>query len=290
MIHDVDESLRELTRRDVLNGAKVDISFEAPTKEWSARRNSPTLNLYLYDIREDLARRMIQHEVVRNDEGFVADRVMPPRRFKLSYLVTAWTQRPEDEHRLLSAVLACFVRFDALPSEVLQGDLARQPHPLRVTIGLPLPAERSISDVWTALGGELKPSLDLIVTAPLVSGRHQYVGPPVLEEPRVTIVGRDADVAENGEGKRGRRGTIAEQGTSGGRASDRAGRKGEDPRAGRQSREAGEEIEALEPYSQPEESEPDAALIPQSETAAETVHPGKGKPGRTFIIRTLPRP
>jgi Pvc16 N-terminal domain len=247
MIHDVDESLRALTRRDVLNGAKVDISFEAPTKEWSARRNSPTLNLYLYDIREDLARRMVQHEVIRNDDGFVTDRVAPPRRFKLSYLVTAWTQRPEDEHRLLSAVLACFVRFDALPSEVLQGDLAGQPYPLRVTIGLPLPAERSISDVWTALGGELKPSLDLIVTAPLVSGRQQYVGPPVTEEPRITVIGRDADEVGNDKRGRGRRGTVA----------------------------AG--------------SEPDAALVPESETAVEIVHPGRGKPGRMFIVRTIPR-
>ena len=44
MNHDVDESLRELARRDVLNGAGVDISFDAPTKEWSSRRNSPALN------------------------------------------------------------------------------------------------------------------------------------------------------------------------------------------------------------------------------------------------------
>ncbi|MGH3370987.1 MAG: DUF4255 domain-containing protein, partial [Nocardioidaceae bacterium] len=189
MIHDVDESLRELTRRDVLNGAKVEISFEAPTKDWSVRRNTPTLNLYLYDIREDLDRRAVQHDATRDDNGFVVDRRMPPRRFKLCYLVTAWTQRPEDEHRLLSAMLSCFVRFDALPPEILQGDLARQPIPIRVTIGLPLPADRSISDVWTALGGELKPSLDLIVTAPFAADRQRPVGPPVMEEPRIALGG-----------------------------------------------------------------------------------------------------
>lgn len=295
MIHDVDESLRELTRRDVLSGAKVDISFEAPTKEWSSRRNSPTLNLYLYDIREDLARRMVQHEVIRNDDGFVTDRVAPPRRFKLSYLVTAWTQRPEDEHRLLSAVLACFVRFDALPSEVLQGDLAQQPYPLRVTIGLPLPAERSISDVWTALGGELKPSLDLIVTAPLVSGRHQYVGPPVMEEPRITVIGRDsgrdADVAGNGKQSRGRRGTVAEQETRRGREADRPGREAGRPgrQAGGTGRQAGRPDPQAEGTTEAPGSEPDAALVPESEAAVEIVHPGRGKPGRMFIVRTIPR-
>ena len=41
-----------------------------------------------------------------------------------SYLVTAWTQRPEDEHRLLSALLVCFVRNAMLPPEQLDGPLA----------------------------------------------------------------------------------------------------------------------------------------------------------------------
>lgn len=187
VIHDVDESLRELIRRDVLNGAGVEVSFDTPSKEWSARRNTPTLNLYLYDIHEDLQRRGVQYEDVRNGDGLVVERVMPPRRFKLSYLVTAWTQRAEDEHRLLSAVLGCFMRSDALPADILQGALADAGVPVRCTVALPLPPERSISDVWSALGGELKASLDLVVTAPFPSGRYLPVGPPVTEEPFVRV-------------------------------------------------------------------------------------------------------
>ncbi len=187
MIHEVDESLRELVRRDVLNGAGVELSFEAPSKDWSARRTAPTLNMYLYDIHEDLSRRQVQYEEIRDGDGKIVGRVMPPRRFKLSYLVTAWTQRSEDEHRLLSALLSCFIRAEALPRDVLQGALADQPEPVRCTIALPLPPERSISDVWSALGGEMKPSLDLVVTAPFVTGRSQPVGPPVTEEPSVRV-------------------------------------------------------------------------------------------------------
>ena len=71
MIHDVDESLRTLVRRDVLNGANVDISFEAPSKDWSSRRNAPTLNLYLYDIHEDMQRRGVQFEETRDERGNV---------------------------------------------------------------------------------------------------------------------------------------------------------------------------------------------------------------------------
>src|SRR5437667_11977895 len=106
MIQDVDESLRALVKRDALNGSKADVAFDAPTKDWSARRNTPTVDLYLYDIREDLTRREVMWEPIRDQTGRVTGRHPPPRRFKFSYLVTAWTQRPEDEHRLLSSLLS----------------------------------------------------------------------------------------------------------------------------------------------------------------------------------------
>src|SRR5713101_5940819 len=185
MIQDVDESLRALVKRDALNGSKADIAFDAPNKEWSSRRNTPTVYLYLYDIREDLEQREVMWEDIRGDSHnarLITERRPPPREFKLSYLVTAWTQRPEDEHRLLSAVLSCFLPIDALPADVLKGEVADQPYPLRVTIGLPLPADRAISDVWSALGGELKASLDLVVTAPFDTRRRRDYGPPVIEE------------------------------------------------------------------------------------------------------------
>jgi len=59
MIQEVDAALEALVRRDVLNGSRVEVVFDAPTKEWVARRNAPTINLYLYDIREDLSRRQV---------------------------------------------------------------------------------------------------------------------------------------------------------------------------------------------------------------------------------------
>src|ERR671924_902263 len=118
MIQDVDESLRALVKRDALNGSKAEIAFDAPTKDWSSRRNTPTVDLYLYDIREDLEQREVMWEDVRDDSGAVSERRRPPRRFKLSYLVTAWTQRPEDEHRLLSSLLNCFVDHQVMPSEL----------------------------------------------------------------------------------------------------------------------------------------------------------------------------
>src|SRR5712692_11535626 len=166
MIQYLDESLRALVRREALNGSDVEISFDAPTKDWSARRNTPTVDLYLYDIREDLVRREMAWQPVRDKTGRVTDRRPPPRRFKLSYLVTAWTQRAEDEHRLLSALLGCFLRHPTIPADALSGTLAQARQPIMLNIALPPPQDRSISDVWSALGGELKPSLDLVVNAP----------------------------------------------------------------------------------------------------------------------------
>lgn len=189
MIHEVDESIRALIRRDAVNGGDVEVAFDVPSREWAAKRSRPTVDVYLFDIREDLARRRAQLEPVRDDDGRVTARKRPPRHFRLSYLVTAWTQRPEDEHRLLAAVLRAFLPHEELPREALTPALADQPLPLHLTIGAPPPAERSIGEIWNALGGELKPSLELVVVLPVEPDRLWEVGPPVVEAPRLAVSG-----------------------------------------------------------------------------------------------------
>ena len=198
MIQDVDESLRALVKRDALNGSKAEIAFDAPNKEWSSRRNTPTVDLYLYDIREDLEQREVMWEDVKEGR-FVTERRPPPRRFKLSYLVTAWTQRPEDEHRLLSSLLSCFLRHPTMPADALSGSLTEARQPILLNIALPPPQDRSISDVWSALGGELKPSLDLVVNAPFEIKRAIPAGPPVLEEPKFVFTRPDSETEQAGK-------------------------------------------------------------------------------------------
>jgi hypothetical protein len=171
MIHEVDEALRELVRNRVLPGSDVEVAFEAPTKDWAARRNAPTVNIYLYDIREDLRKRSRGMINSYDDQGKVEARHLPPRHIKLSYLLTAWTQRPEDEHRLLSALLTNLLSYEEMPPELLTGSLATIGRPVPVTVALPPPEDRSFADVWTALGGELKPSLDVVISAPVMAGR-----------------------------------------------------------------------------------------------------------------------
>ncbi|WP_405111779.1 DUF4255 domain-containing protein [Micromonospora sp. NBC_01405] len=197
MIHEVDDALRRLVRDEALPGSGVDIVLEAPTKEWAARRNAPTVNVYLYDIREDLRRRSRGLVNEYDERGQVARRVAPPRYIKLSYLVTAWTQRPEDEHRLLSSLLLCFLRLDALPPAVLTGSVAAIGMPVPMTVALPPPEDRAFADVWTALGGELKPSLDVVISTPVDSGRVVEAGPPARDGMVAEVADRARDAASD---------------------------------------------------------------------------------------------
>lgn len=179
VINEVDDALRQIVAAASLTD--VDVVFEAPTKDWAARRNAPTVNLYLYDIREDVRRRERGFVEEFDDDGVFVARRPAPKYFKLSYLVSAWTQRPDDEHRLLDSLLRAFLRHEALPRDFVGGPLAETGLVVPMTVGLPPPEDRAFADVWSALGGELKPSLDLVVTAPIHTGISYAVGAPVAE-------------------------------------------------------------------------------------------------------------
>lgn len=195
MIAQVDAALKTIVRSEAVTGGEVEVVFDAPTKDWAARRNTPTVNLYLYDIREDLRRRERGWSEQRTD-GVVVSRRPAPRFFKLSYLVTAWTQRPEDEHLLLDSLLRTFLRYEALPGPLVVGPLAETGLAVPVTVGLPPPEDRAFADVWSALGGELKPSLDIVVIAPVDTGISYPAGPPVTDGVAVGLQDRVSGSAD----------------------------------------------------------------------------------------------
>ncbi|MER5371674.1 MULTISPECIES: DUF4255 domain-containing protein [unclassified Streptomyces] len=199
MIHEVDEVLKGLLGGGALTGSGIEVSFEAPTRDWAARRNAPVVNAYLYDIREDVARRQRGQMPVRDERDFVVRRRQPPRWFRLSYLVTAWTKTPQDEHRLLSAVLATLIPRELLPAEELPGALGALGLAVPLTVAGLHTESRSLAEIWSALGGELKPSLDLVVTAPFPAYPEYDAGPPVTEGAAVRLRGMDGEPPESGE-------------------------------------------------------------------------------------------
>ncbi|MFI9527140.1 DUF4255 domain-containing protein [Micromonospora rosaria] len=200
MIHEVDEALHALLTEEVLAGTDVHLAFDAPTKEWEARRNAPTVNLFLYDIREQMARRREGRVEEYDPAGLVVAEHRPPRYFTLSYLVTAWTARPQDEHRLLSVLLAGLVTYDVLPPERLVGSLAGLGLTVPLSVAVPPARDRGLADIWSALGGSLKPSLDLVVTAPIAASTV-FAVQPVTDGLRLRTGRRPVDGTGDGGGR-----------------------------------------------------------------------------------------
>jgi hypothetical protein len=190
VIPEIDEALFNLLRKGAVPDKGVEVAFEAPTRDWAARRNGPAVNAYLYDIREDLSRRDSGVQDVRDDRGLIVGRRRPVRFFRLSYLLTSWTTRAQDEHRLLAAVLGCLLNNEVLP---LTGDgmLARFGTTIPLSVAVPPQESRSLADIWSALGGDLKPSLDVVVLAPFPNVVDEPVAPPVTESH--AVIGRRMD-------------------------------------------------------------------------------------------------
>jgi Pvc16 N-terminal domain len=180
VIPEIDEALFNLLRTGAVPDKGVEVAFEAPTRDWAARRNGPAVNAYLYDIREDVGRRATDAQVVRDAAGIPVGRRRPLRSFRLSYLVTSWTKRAQDEHRLLAAVLGCLLGTDVLPLAGT-GTLARLGAAIPLSVAVPPQESRSLADIWSALGGDLKPSLDVVIVAPFPNQVLEPVGPAVTE-------------------------------------------------------------------------------------------------------------
>src|SRR5580698_9594545 len=99
---DLDETMRNLLRQELnRHGFEgVEISFEAPSREWSGKLTGPTVSVFLYDLREAPDQTDISPAEARANGNAV---VSPPAlRLEITYAITAWSKAVEDEHRLLS--------------------------------------------------------------------------------------------------------------------------------------------------------------------------------------------
>jgi hypothetical protein len=132
--------------------------------------------MFLYDLREAEGLRTSEWSRITRDGRTFEGR--PPMVMECSYAVTAWTQAVEDEHRLLSQVLAILFAFPQLPEERLNGRLVNgsQPWPIKGRIGQ---GKGEKSDFWSAVGGQYKVSLDYVVRLSVESGARRERGPEV---------------------------------------------------------------------------------------------------------------
>jgi hypothetical protein len=167
VIEALDETIRNLLVEKVpLDETEVDISFEVPNREWSKAISKPTINIYLHDIRENVELRQNEWSNERAQDGTVTKTKLGAR-FDMSYIITAWTTNPEDEHRLLWYILATLSRYPYVPLDVIEPPLSDQPHLILMKVAQPDSILRNSADVWTALDNQLKPVITMTVTVAL---------------------------------------------------------------------------------------------------------------------------
>jgi hypothetical protein len=165
---DLDESIRQLLIRHVpLDLAEVEVSFDAPDREWSGRLSRPTINCFLYDVHQNLELRESDRQLTRDDATRTVSRKKGPLRIDATYYLTVWARAPEDEHRLLWRLLAAVARFPVLPNDVLSNGLQDQPFPLQTRVAMRDQTRTSATDLWQALDNRVRPSLSYVVTLAL---------------------------------------------------------------------------------------------------------------------------
>jgi hypothetical protein len=182
MLADLDETLRRLLRRELgKHGFEgVNIAFDTPTKEWSGALSAPTVNVFLYDLRQAAQQRGSDWKEERGGNGN-ARLHRPAMQIDCSYAITTWARAVEDEHRILSHVLAVLFAYDRFEPADLVGTLAdgaaAQREPITSRIGQA--KEERKADFWTAVGGTYRVALDYVVTLAVEPGATFTRGPAV---------------------------------------------------------------------------------------------------------------
>lgn len=167
MLDDLDSTLEQLITHELpgLNKStetKVAISFDMPIE--GSIKQKPAINLFLYDVRENLELRSSEWSVQRLQNG-TAVKKRSPARIDCSYLITAWVNSddPQQEHHILGEVMKLLLRYRTLPAAILQGSLKGQ-EPLPSGVSLRSSYLQSLGEFWQAIGGKPKAALTYTVT------------------------------------------------------------------------------------------------------------------------------
>ncbi|MDX2240723.1 MAG: Pvc16 family protein [Leptolyngbyaceae cyanobacterium bins.302] len=165
MIRDLSTTLRAILANELPKDLGIQVVFDRPVAQF--RPAQSTIDLFLFDIRENVELRDFEPTVSRSDGQAIVRR--PPMRVDCSYMVTAWAgegiELELQEHLLLGQTLQVFSRHPTIPVRFLQGSLRST-----ATESLPIPlsvataaVSRQPNEFWTSLGIPVRAYL--IVTA-----------------------------------------------------------------------------------------------------------------------------
>ncbi len=111
MIRDLSETLKAILEDDPAlppELAAAEVIFDRPTDPFNPTKT--TINLFLYDVRENTELRSNEYVVERRNHQSIVHPA--PLRLNCSYLVTAWpvggSELALQEHRLLTQALRAF--------------------------------------------------------------------------------------------------------------------------------------------------------------------------------------
>lgn len=167
----------------------AEVAFDRPSDSYNPDKT--TINLFLYDIRENTELRS-NEPVIERQNGLATMR-RPPMRLNCSYLVTAWIQSGAtgeqailQQHELLGEVLRVFSRWSSLPlptpdekgKNFLQGELKNSLYPISL-VTAQTDLMRNPAEFWSALGGKLRPSFTLTATLAMDQQTEPITAPEV---------------------------------------------------------------------------------------------------------------
>lgn len=197
MIQLVDRALAARVRQDMTClPPDFTITFQPPGREngLGETSGSEAVGIYLYDIREDLDRRQTGtvHQYAGLPLGplgmlrFKRAQFDPPRYARLSYLVAAWAPDALIAHNMLGDLLVGFARDRELPVR-LPPELEEMELTTLLDVGHPPTEDRALTELWSAVGHTLVPTVNATVTIPLLSFApepytHWVTEPPVVNE------------------------------------------------------------------------------------------------------------
>jgi hypothetical protein len=188
MFQDLDATLGKLLLRELTPKYRIgedNISFAAPDEEFrKSGFASPTIGVFLYDIRENHELRSNEWTQERHNGNITRQR--PPVRVDCSYLVTTWSSESGGagvaaEHQLLGDVMRALLRYRRLPAELLQGELTGADPPLRA-VAIQQNYLHSLGEFWQAMGGRPRAALHYTVILSIDLFAAEDLGLPVTEK------------------------------------------------------------------------------------------------------------
>lgn len=180
MIHDLDKTLEAVIyNKGNMPRTDIDVSFDTPDREWSSRLSRPTINMWAFDVRENMKLRSLERAVTRN--GNMTTTTYPSIRMDVTYLVTAWARKMEDEHQLLWRALAALKTTPVMKPSETEGELRYSRKDIALLVATPSDHPVNLVDLWGVVDNVMHMGFTAVATLEL-DILPSFEAPPVLEQ------------------------------------------------------------------------------------------------------------